>query len=114
MRDESPRITSYNVCYTKLLRAFLDSAKKVLMLGGCALCTITHGILGERAEWKECQEELGVPIHYYHRDDLTPSLKSIVNEHFPCILAQIGTQYRITSYNVCYTKLLRILSRSRV
>jgi hypothetical protein len=75
------------------ISAFLDSAKKVLMVGGCALCTITHGILGERNEWKECQEELGVPIRYYHRNDLSRILEDIVNERFPCILAQIGTEY---------------------
>jgi hypothetical protein len=75
------------------ISAFLDSAKKVLMVEGCALCTITHGVLGERNEWKECQEELGVPVSYYHRNDLSPTLKRVVNERFPCILAQIGTHY---------------------
>lgn len=75
------------------ISAFLDSAKKVLMVDGCALCTITHGILGEKNEWKECQEELGVPIQYYHRDDLSETLKKVVDGRFPCILAQIGTNY---------------------
>ncbi len=75
------------------ISAFLDSAKKVLMVDGCALCTLTHGILGEKKEWKECREELGVPIRYYHRDDLSGILKRVVNERFPCILAQSGTNY---------------------
>jgi len=55
--------------------AFLDSARKVLMIGGCALCTITHGVLGEKAEWKECKATLGVPIRYYHRDDAPVQLQ---------------------------------------
>ncbi|MCP4398296.1 MAG: hypothetical protein GY801_13490 [bacterium] len=75
------------------ISAFLDSAKKVLMVDGCVLCTLTHGILGEKKEWKECQEELGVPIRYYHRDDLSKILENIVDGRFPCILAQIGTHY---------------------
>ena len=63
------------------------------MVGGCALCTITHGILGEKGEWKECQEELGVPIKYLHRDEIPGHLREMATGHLPCILAQIGRQY---------------------
>ena len=70
--------------------AFLDSTKKLLMIGGCALCTITHGILGEKTEWKECKEELGVSIAYYHKDEIPEYLQEMVNGHLPCILAQAG------------------------
>lgn len=73
--------------------AFLDSARKVLMIGGCALCAITHGILGEKTEWKECQEELGVPIKYYHKDEIPEHLQQTVAGHLPCILAQVGRKY---------------------
>ncbi|MBI3608180.1 MAG: hypothetical protein HY207_09445 [Nitrospirae bacterium] len=27
--------------------AFVDSAKKLLMINGCALCSLTHGLAGE-------------------------------------------------------------------
>ena len=57
------------------LSAFFDSAKKALRLGGCALCTITHGLAGERSEWRECKEELGVPVEYVHRDEIGPELR---------------------------------------
>ena len=70
--------------------AFLDSTKKLLMIGGCALCTITHGILGEKTEWKECKEELGVPIAYYHKNEIPEYLQEMVSDHLPCILAQAG------------------------
>jgi hypothetical protein len=73
--------------------AFLDSAKKALMVGGCALCTITHGMLGEKSEWRECREEIGVPIQYYHRNELYGRLKELALGHLPCILAQIGSEY---------------------
>jgi hypothetical protein len=73
--------------------AFLDSARKLLMVGGCALCTITYGILGEKTEWKDCKEELGIPIDYYHRDDVPEFLREQVTGHLPCILARVGTRY---------------------
>jgi hypothetical protein len=77
------------------LGAFLDSTKKLLMIGGCALCAITHGILGEKNEWKECREELGVPITYYHKDEIPEFLKGKVAGHLPCIVALVGKIYVI-------------------
>ncbi|MBI5197794.1 MAG: hypothetical protein HZA19_04205 [Nitrospirae bacterium] len=72
--------------------AFVDSTKKLLMLKGCALCTITHGILGEKTEWKECKEELGLPIDYLHRDEVNGRLKSLTDGKLPCIVAQLGDE----------------------
>ena len=39
--------------------AFLDSARKLLRIKGCTLCSITHGLAGEKSEWRECKEEIG-------------------------------------------------------
>lgn len=72
------------------LSAFFDSAKKALRLGGCALCTITHGLAGERSEWKECKEELGVPVEYVHRDEVTPALHEVLGEELPAVVAEAG------------------------
>jgi hypothetical protein len=64
------------------------------MLKGCALCTITHGILGEKAEWKSCKEELGVPIDYVHRDEVSDELKKMTDGKLPCIVAHtVGGEY---------------------
>ena len=49
-----------------LLSAAVDSAKKVLRLRGCSLCSITHGLAGEKREWSECREEIGVPVLQVH------------------------------------------------
>ncbi|MBI3606903.1 MAG: hypothetical protein HY207_02935 [Nitrospirae bacterium] len=68
--------------------AFVDSAKKLFMLNGCALCSITHGLAGEKSAWRDCKEELGVPIDYVHRDELTQQLKVLVGDSLPCIVAQ--------------------------
>lgn len=70
--------------------AFVDSTKKVLMIKGCALCRITHGLAGEKSDWKDCQEELGVPVDYYHKDDMPGPVKKAVDNHFPAILADDG------------------------
>lgn len=68
--------------------AFLDSAKKVLRIKGCTLCAITHGLAGEKSEWKDCREELGVHIDYIHRDELSGELAKVVGERLPCVVAE--------------------------
>jgi len=37
------------------LAAIVDSAKKLLSINGCPLCSLTHSLLGERNEWKTCR-----------------------------------------------------------
>ena len=37
-----------------LFHALVDSAKKLLMVKGCSLCAITHGLAGER----QCQPQM--------------------------------------------------------
>lgn len=70
------------------VNAFLDSAKKLLRLKGCTLCTITHGLAGEKSEWRECKEEIGVPVDYVHRDEITPELAKVVGNDLPCVVAE--------------------------
>jgi hypothetical protein len=70
--------------------AFVDSARKVLRLNGCTLCAITHGLLGEKEEWKDCKAELGVPIDYLHRDQLDAALRRLVGDELPVVLAESG------------------------
>ena len=70
--------------------AFLDSARKLLRIKGCTLCSITHGLAGEKSEWRECKEEIGLPVDYVHRDEISRELKAVVGEQLPCIVAQAG------------------------
>lgn len=76
-----------------LVNALADSAKKLLRLKGCTLCTLTHGLAGERAEWQECKEAFGVPIAYYHRDDVPDDVRRAAGEALPCVLARVGREY---------------------
>jgi hypothetical protein len=75
------------------LNAFVDSVKKVLMVSGCSLCAITHGLTGERDEWRDCKEEFGVPVDYLHRDEVPPELNQLVGGHLPCIVADVDGEF---------------------
>ena len=77
------------------LNALMDSAKKLLSLNGCSLCSITHGLAGEKNEWKNCQEEFGVPIDYLHNDEIPLHLDSIIAGRLPCILAVTGNHIKM-------------------
>ena len=35
----------------------------------CALCEVTHGLVRERPEWKQCRQTLAVPFAMYHLND---------------------------------------------
>jgi hypothetical protein len=71
------------------LAAIVDSAKKLLSINGCPLCSLTHSLLGERTEWKTCRDTIGVAVDYVHRDELTTAMKATLgNEKLPCVLAE--------------------------
>lgn len=74
------------------LAAFVDSAKKLLTINGCSLCSITHGLTGEKSDWKHCKEELGVPVDSIHRDEVDAELRSLVGDQLPCIVAASGEE----------------------
>lgn len=78
-----------------LFGAVIDSARKMLLLNGCALCSLTHGVAGERTEWRTCKEEIGVPIAYHHRDDLPALVKAVATE-LPCVVAEVdGSRFEV-------------------
>ena len=35
----------------------------------CGLCEITHGLFTERADWRQCRDQLDVEFPTYHRND---------------------------------------------
>jgi hypothetical protein len=75
---------------TGSFNAFLDSAKKFLKIKGCTLCSITHSLAGEKSEWRDCKEEIGLPVDYVHRDELSGELRSVVGDKLPCVVAATG------------------------
>ena len=75
--------------------AFVDSARKVLKIQGCTLCSITHGLTGEKEDWRDCKDELGVPVDYVHRDEVTARLSENIGERRPAVVAEAGGNYTV-------------------
>ena len=78
-----------------MLSALADSARKVLRLNGCSLCSITHGLVSEKARWRSCRAEIGVPIDTLHRDELFGPVKRLVGDSLPCVVAETGDGPRL-------------------
>lgn len=88
MRKDIDRLIFVFSADSGAVNAFLDSAKKLLMINGCALCSITHGLTGEKSDWRHCKEEIGVPVDYVHRDEVTPELALVAGDELPCVVAE--------------------------
>ena len=67
--------------------AIADSMKKMLMMESCALCSITHGVTGEKPEFRSWKRSIGVPVEYVHRDEVSGELASIVGDQVPAVVA---------------------------
>ena len=109
-RSESNRITSYNVCYTKLLRAAIANG----IATSDADAVVIDGFKGGTgAAPKVFRDNVGIPIEVAIAavDD---RLREQGNRHKISIIASGGIRNRITSYNVCYTKLLRTRMNGKV
>ncbi len=74
------------------LNAIVDSTKKLLSINGCPLCSLTHSLAGERSEWLSCKESIGIPVDYVHRDELSPSLRGVVGNSLPSVVARAGDE----------------------
>ena len=53
----------------------------------CSLCDITHGLLRERADWRECREGLPVPFATFHRDDQPDEVRDVAAGRAPVVVA---------------------------
>ena len=101
-----PRITSYNVCYTKLLR---------LLNKGEDLYTTFDGISGiiDKVDEKDASITRGVLEEIFTRYALISMGRSPVYDDITMNKEKYAglliLRDRITSYNVCYTKLLRLI-----
>jgi hypothetical protein len=58
----------------------------------CALCDITHSLVRERADWKECRASLPVPFELYHRDDQPLEVRAAADREPPYVLADAGDE----------------------
>ncbi|MCM0677149.1 hypothetical protein NCC78_21000 [Micromonospora phytophila] len=60
---------------------------KVRGTAECALCDVTHGVLGRRREWRELVPELGVPVDLVHLNERDPEVHAASEGRTPCVLA---------------------------
>lgn len=54
----------------------------------CALCDITHGLVRERADWRECRATLPVDFATYHRDDQPDAVRAATGDRAPVLVAE--------------------------
>ena len=66
--------------------AVMDSARKAVGQSECPLCDITHGLMGEKREWRRLRRDLGVPIEYVHRDEISEDLVPVVTGRLPAVV----------------------------
>jgi hypothetical protein len=59
----------------------------------CALCDITHSLVRERSDWKECRTELPVPFDLFHRDDQPAEVRAAARTQAPYVLAETGSEF---------------------
>ena len=133
------RITSYNVCYTKLLRTSetsvnptgidvglgvkISGVQKNFLEGDLKLTSNTFDLAIEGKGFFQITNPNGEIVYTRNGGFKVDNEGNIVNAQGYLLEPQItipdnvkdvtialdGTVTRITSYNVCYTKLLRIL-----
>ena len=53
----------------------------------CALCSITHGLVRERDDWRACVAQLPVPFDTYHRNDQPPPVRAALGARLPAVVA---------------------------
>lgn len=54
----------------------------------CGLCDITHGLVRERADWRDARDALPVPFVTVHRDDQPAAIRALQREA-PCVVAAL-------------------------
>ena len=59
----------------------------------CSLCTITHGSVRPRPEWKACKAALPVRFDTFHRDDQPEAVRAASGGQAPVVLAQTDSGY---------------------
>lgn len=52
----------------------------------CALCDVTHGLTGKKAEFVACEKRLGMPVELVHLNERTPELRAFTEGRTPCVV----------------------------
>lgn len=69
---------------------FIYMTKKLLGLGHCAACDITHGPRKEKPEFTALKKRgWGVPLLNIHRNEMDHALAGALRTHLPCVGARL-------------------------
>jgi hypothetical protein len=73
-----------------LFNALADIGHKLFSPGtyACGLCALTHGLLTERAEWREFIASLEADCEFLHRDEL--------RRRYPALAVELPAVLRVT------------------
>lgn len=61
----------------------------------CSLCDITHGLVRERVNWRECRGRLPVPFDTYHRDDQPDPVRQTARGLAPVVVVEAGSDMHV-------------------
>ena len=77
----------------------LGSAHKIISPStyNCRLCSLTYGMVRERAEWKRFCEQSKIPMSFLHKDEFLTAYASKFGAKytFPIVLAETGEELEI-------------------
>ena len=79
--------------------SLLGSAHKMISPSTyeCRLCSLTSGMLRDRAEWKRFREEGTIPMSFLHKDEFRTAYASKFGAKytFPIVLAETGGELEV-------------------
>lgn len=79
--------------------SLLGSAHKILSPStyDCRLCSLTYGMVRERAIWKRFRETSTIPMSFLHKDEFLKAYASKFGAKytFPIILAETGGELEV-------------------
>lgn len=66
-------------------------ANRVRGIEACALCELTYDGLSEKADFKQCKQDIGLPVEGVYRNRMDPAQAAVAGDDFPCVLAKTST-----------------------
>lgn len=54
----------------------------------CSLCDVTHGLVSEKASWRDCKAELPLPFVTYHRNDMPEDVRRVAQGSLPAVVVR--------------------------
>ena len=78
------------------VNAMLDSLHKTFFpkTYHCKLCLVTYGSVAMRGEWRKFVQNLGIPVKFLHRDELSRKYKREDIE-LPVVLTENGKEVEL-------------------